>query len=371
MRIRLADPDFGADEIAAVEAVLRSGWLVQGTQVADFERAVAAAVGVTEAVAVNSCTTALMLALQALGIGRGDEVITAALSYPATANVIEMVGARPVFVDVGIDDGNLDPHQLDAAVTSKTRAIVPVHLFGAMADMDAVLATAARCGAAVIEDAACALGAERWIDGQFRRAGAVGALGCFSFHPRKNITTGEGGMLTTNKPDLAEKLRRLRNHGATVRNGVYEFPVVGGNYRLTEMQAALGVVQMRKLEAITARRRALAHLYDAALAGVDAVYLPRLPEGSRSVFQSYVVLLDPTIDRAKVIAGLRKREIESTLPTYALPLIAYYRNKYGYTPREFPVAERVSTQGLALPLHPRMRDEDVDTVVDALREVAA
>jgi len=366
--IRLAEPDFGPEEIAAVEAVLRSGWLVQGARVADFEGAVATAVGTQHAVAVNSGTSALLLGLQAVGVGPGHEVITAALSYPATANVIELAGARPVFVDVSVDDFNIDTTLLPAHPSERTRAILPVHLFGAMADMDPILAAAERCGAVVVEDAACALGAERWVNAQWRHAGAVGTMGCFSFHPRKNITTGEGGMITTNAAEIAEKLRRLRNHGASAHHGIVEFPTVGGNYRLTEMQAALGVVQMRKLAAITARRRALAQLYDAALANCHWLRPPRFPEASRSIFQSYVVLLDDDIDRARLIAELRRCDIESTIPTYAVPLTEFYRNKYGYHPGDFPVAERVFAHGLTLPLHGRMSDGDIATVATALRE---
>jgi perosamine synthetase len=369
--IRLAEPDFGPEECAAVEAVLKSGWLVQGTQVASFEHAVASTVGTREAVAVNSGTTALILSLQALGIGAGDEVITAALTYPATANAIESVGARPVFVDVSLDDCNIDCTSLGARVTPRTRAILPVHLFGAMADLEAVLTVVEACGAVVLEDAACALGAERRVRGEWRRAGAVGAAGCFSFHPRKNVTTGEGGMITTDTPETAERLRRLRNHGSTSRDGRWEFPGVGGNYRLTEMQGALGVVQMGRLAALTARRRVLVQRYNAALARLDWLRIPQLPEGSRSVFQSYVVVLDTTIDRARVIAALRRCGIETAIPTYAVPLTTYYRNKYGYGPGDFPVAERVCAHGLSLPLHPRMSDEDIGRVAGALRETVA
>ena len=367
--IRLAEPDFGAEEYAAVEAVLRSGWLVQGAQVAEFERAVAAQVGVDTAVAVNSGTSALLLALHALDVHPGDEVITAALSYPATANVIELCGARPVFVDVGADC-NLDPALLADRITPRTRVIMPVHLFGAMADLDAVRQVAARCGAVVVEDAACALGAERLAGGAWRQAGSVGVAGCFSFHPRKNITTGEGGMITTNSAALADRLRRLRNHGATVTGGAWEFLEPAGNCRMTEMQAALGVVQMHKLAAITARRRELAQRYDAALAGVAWLQTPTFGADSRPVFQSYVVMLDAAVDRDRAGAALRQRDIETTFPTYVVPLTAYYRDKYGYRPGDFPVAERVFAHGLALPLHARMRDADVDTVVAALREAA-
>ncbi len=368
--IRLAQPDFGADELAAVETVLRSGWLVQGAQVAQFEHALARCVGTQEAVAVNSGTSALLLSLLALGIGPGDEVITAALTYPATANAVELTGARPVFADVSADDFNIDPDRIGACITAHTRALLPVHLFGAMADLGPLLTAAQRCGAKVIEDAACALGAERWVEGRWQHAGAVGTVGCFSFHPRKSITTGEGGMITTDALDIAEKLRRLRNHGATGQGGVQEFLTVGGNYRLTEIQAALGTVQMGKLEATTARRRALAQLYDTALQAIEWVQIPRRAEGSRPVFQSYVVVLDPSIDRTQVIAALHQRGVESTIPTYAVPLTHYYRSKYGYQPGDFPVTQRVFAHGLTLPLHPRMSDDDIAVVARALREAA-
>jgi dTDP-4-amino-4,6-dideoxygalactose transaminase len=367
--IRLADPHFGADELAAVEAVLTSGWLVQGTRVAEFEAAAAAAVGTREAVAVNSGTSALWLSLVALGVGAGDEVVTAALSYPATANAVELVGARPVFVDVRADDFNIDPALIEARMTARTKVVLPVHLFGAMADLDAVLAAAA--GAHVVEDAACALGAARHVQGGWRAAGAVGVAGCFSFHPRKIVTMGEGGMITTDDPAIAACLRRLRNHGYTPRNSGGDFESVGGNYRLTEVQAALGVAQMRKLETLVARRRALARLYDHALGSCQWLRIPPRAEASRAVYQSYVVLLDPAVDRARVIARLLQRQVESTIPTYAVPLTAYYRGKYGYRAGDFPVAERVFHHGLALPLHAAMHDDDVALVVAALQEAVA
>ena len=363
MTIRAGSPEIGEEEIRAAAEVLRSGFLVQAARVREFERRVAAFVGVEHAVAVSSGTAALHLAVMALGLAPGDEVLVPDYTFPASANVVERAGAVPVLVDVRLDTYNVDVEALERAVTPRTKAIMPVHLFGLSADMDPVLALAQRRGLHVIEDAACALGATY----RGRQCGAMGDVGCFSFHPRKVITTGEGGMVTTNDAALAERLASLRNHGQAVQDGRVRFVDAGLNYRMTDIQGAIGVAQMDRIDGILARRAALAARYDAALAGVRGVTRPSVPEGLRHVWQSYVVLLDDAVDRGALQARLRDGGIETTIGTYAVSAQPHYAGPG----RPLPNAWRAQEHGLSLPMHTRLTDEDVDRVAGALREALA
>ena len=356
--IRLVIPEIGDEEIAAVAKVLRSGYLVQGQHVAEFERSVAEYVGVRHAVAVSSGTAALHLALAALEIGPGDEVIVPDFTFPATANVVALLGATPVLVDVDPTTFNVRTDHLAAAITPRTRALLPVHLFGQPADMQPILDLAAAHDLPVIEDAACALGATY----HGRACGSLGRLACFSFHPRKAITTGEGGMIVTDDDALAERLRLLRNHGMAPAAHGMSFSLPGYNYRLTEMQGALGAVQMTRLESIIAQRTRLAELYQAALAAEPRILRPVVIPDVRHIWQSYVVLLDAGVDRAAVMARLRADGIESTIGTYAVSTQPAYAAQGAVCPGAVEAYRR----GLCLPLHSRMDAADVELVVDSL-----
>lgn len=364
--IRLMVPVIEDDDLQAVEEVLRSGFLVQGARVKAFEEQVAAQVGTRHAVAVANCTAALHLALLALGVGRGDKVAVTTYSWPATGNVIALVGAEPVFVDVDPATFNMDPERLEAALSTVPgiKAILPVHAFGGIADMKRINAIAARHGLPVVEDAACALGAT--LEG--RQAGSWGVMGCFSFHPRKAVTTGEGGIITTNDDAIARTLRILRNHGLDPDAPTPDFVAPGYNLRLTEFQAAMGTTQLAKLERIVTGRRALAARYDALLAGT-VIQAPRFEAGSAHVYQSYVVLLPAAAAprRSAIIAALKERGIETTIGTYHMPMTTYFRQWGGFKEGDFPVTDDIAARAMTLPLHEGLTAEDQERVVRALQ----
>jgi dTDP-4-amino-4,6-dideoxygalactose transaminase len=370
--IRLARPSIGEEDFEAVREVLASGFLVQGARVAAFEESVAQYVGVKHAIAVSSGTAALHLALLSLGIQSGDLVVVTAYSFVATANVIELCGARPVFVDIDGDTFNLDPECLEQVLAHLTRkketagrvkAVLPVHTFGQLADMPSILEIASRYGIPVVEDAACALGATL----HERQAGTWGGLGCFSFHPRKAITTGEGGMVVTDDARLARLLRALRNHGQDPDAVAPDFILPGLNYRMTEFQAALGCVQLSKLEWILSKRRELAANYDRLLAD-SAFTAPSVPSGGNPVFQSYVVLMpeDASERREECIRYLRERDIETTIGTWHMPLTSYLRAAYGHKAGDFPVTDLVFSRSLALPLHQALEHAEQEHVIRVL-----
>jgi dTDP-4-amino-4,6-dideoxygalactose transaminase len=366
--IRLAAPEVPEEALQSVREVLESGWFVQGKHVAAFEGAVADFVGIEHAVAVTSGTAALHTALLALGIGAGDEVAVSAYSYPASANVIELCGARPLFVDIDPRTFNMDPDCLAACLrdrASAPAAIIVVHAFGQMADLDAIGAIAAAHEVTLVEDAACALGAT-WSD---RPPGATTRVACFSFHPRKAITTGEGGMLVTADAQLADAARALRNHGLAPDAPSPDFILPGFNYRMTEFQAVLGSSALQRLPGSIATRRALAARYDDLLAGL--VEVPRVPPQSGHVYQSYVVLLPAELAgrRAEIIAALAERGVESTIGTWAIPTTTFYRQHYGYGPDSFPVTTEVFRRALSLPLHDKISAQDQRDVTAALAEV--
>jgi dTDP-4-amino-4,6-dideoxygalactose transaminase len=306
----------------------------------------------------------------ALDIGPGHEVAVASYSWPATANVVALVGATAVFVDVDPRTGNIAPDALAAALRRRpaVRAVIPVHVFGCMADMEAVTQVAARHGAAVIEDAACALGAAS----KGRAAGTWGRLGCFSFHPRKAVTTGEGGAVTTDDAVVADRLRALRNHGLDPNAATPDFVMPGLNYRMTDFQGALGIAQLGKLTRILERRRQLAASYGRLLdsTGVQA---PTSPEASAHVFQSYVVRLpsEAAQHRDIIIAGLRAQGIEATIGTHHLPLTTYWRRVAGFQPGDFPGTDDVATRAITLPLHTRLTEDEQIEVVGALTRALA
>jgi dTDP-4-amino-4,6-dideoxygalactose transaminase len=367
--IRLASPGIPEEDLQAVMEVLASGWLVQGKHVEAFERAIAELVGVEHAVAVNSGTSALHLALLGLGIGPGSAVAVPAYSFVATANVVELCGAEPVFIDVEPRTFNMDPGQLERALQRRAgaapiAAIVPVHAFGLMADMAAIGELAERHGIPVMEDAACALGATS----SGRQAGTLGRAGCFSFHPRKTITTGEGGMIVTGDAKLAAAARTLRNHGQEAGSSPPNFVVPGFNYRMTEFQAVLGATALGRLAGnVTARRRFAAH-YDELLAG--CVETPAVPAGSEHVYQSYVTLLPPAAaaGRGELIGRLAAGGVEAQIGTYNIPMTTYYRERYGYDAASFPVTGDVHARALALPMHEKLEAADRERVAELLRE---
>jgi len=370
--IRLAIPSIEVDDLEAVDEALKSGFLVQGARVAEFERVFREYIDVKHAIAVSNCTAALHLSLLAIGVQTGDLVLVTAYSYVATANVIALCGAEPVFVDIQPDTFNMSPEALskvlarlmqNAETARRVKAILPVHTFGQMADMPAILELAGRYNLPVIEDAACALGAS-W---QGRQAGTWGVLGCFSFHPRKAITTGEGGVITTNDNELARKLRALRNHGQDPDTSAPDFIMPGLNYRLTEFQAALGSTQMTKLERIITARRNGAKRYDNLLVN-SPIRPPVTASQAKHVYQSYVVTLPPRTApvRQDLIQRLRDRGIETNIGTWHMPLTTFFRTRYGFKPGDFPVADAAFVQSLTLPLYETLAESEQVRVVQEL-----
>jgi len=368
--IRLAAPEISEEALQAVREVLTSGWLVQGKHVAAFEKSAAAFVDAEHAVAVNSGTSALHTALLALGVGPGDCVAVSAYSYTASANVIELCGATPLFVDIEPRTFNMDPAELERVLqqaNTPVAAIIVVHAFGQMADLDAIGEIAQRRGLPIIEDAACALGAT-WSG---KPAGATTRMACFSFHPRKAITTGEGGMIVTADAQLAAASRALRNHGLDSDSPSPDFILPGLNYRMTEFQAVLGSAALQQLPTSIDRRRELAARYDELLEGT--VETPLVPPASGHVYQSYVTLLRGEIAarRADIIAAMAQRGVETTIGTWSIPMTTFYSQRYGYTEASFPVTTEVFKRSLSLPLHDKLTEEDQATVAQALTEVLA
>lgn len=365
--MKLTIPQVGSDEAQAVARVLESGNLTQGAETERFESLVGRFVGTDFAFATSSATTGLHLVLDAFGVQPGDEVIMPAFSFPATANVAVQLGAVPVFVDIDIETFNIDPALIPGVTSPRSAAIMPVHAFGLPADMPTINSLASQHEIPVVEDAACALGAS--IHG--RSAGAWGTAGVFSFHPRKIITTGEGGMVTTDDQALAERLRVLRSHGGVRGDLFMEFVSPGYNYRLSDVHAAIGVAQMARLDKIAAQRVELASRLSSLLADVAGVRTPVCPSDYAHSYQSYVVILDDSIDRDRIILEMRKREVETTLGTYGMHLQPFFQERYGYRAEMFPNATRAHFQALTLPLYPGMTQSDLDLVASSLRDCLA
>lgn len=376
-QVPLAIPEVGAAEVEAVRRVIASGWLTLGPETAAFEQEFAAAVGARHACAVSSGTAALHLALLTLGIQSGDEVITVSHSFIATAASIRFCGAIPVFVDIDPATFNMDPNCVESAITPRTRAILCVHQMGMPCDLAAICGIAARRGLPLIEDAACAAGSEILWRGKWERIGRPhGDVACFSFHPRKVITTGDGGMLTTHDETLDRRFRSLRHHGVDVppyqrhtanqvRREVYR--ELGYNYRLTDLQAAIGREQVRRLDGIVARRRELAARYEALLSDIVGITTPREPAWARSVWQSYCVRLDARLDRDAVMQHLLDEGISTRhgiLCAHREPMFSAGIWRASGSLRH---SEHAQDHGIVLPLYPAMTDQDQQHVDDCLR----
>ena len=363
-RVPLTRPYVDQAEADAAAAALQSGFVVQGPRVKEFERLVGAWVGTRHALAVSSATTGLHLALAALDVGAGDEVLVPSFTFPATGNVVLHQGATPVLVDVRTDDHAIDIEDARRKITSRTRAIMPVDPFGLPYDADGIGRLAEEHGLAIVEDAACAIGAT--YNG--RPAGGLGTIGVFSFHGRKIITTGEGGMVMTDDDDLAARLARLRNHGAERKGLRVTFVEPGFNYRLSDIAGAIGVAQMGKLAGIVSQRRSLAGRLSERLAGVDRLTPQAEPAGRVHAYQSYVVLLDEGVDRDTVVERLKDHGVESTIGTYALHMEPVFQ-RLGYRDKDLPGARVLLERSLTLPLFPGMSDAELDQVATAVTDV--
>jgi perosamine synthetase len=369
MQVPFSRPYLRGDEGAAVAETIATGWVSQGPRVREFEAAFAARVGARDAVATTNCTTALQMALYVSGIGPGDEVIVPSMSFIATANSVWQNGAEPVFADVDPLTYNLDPAAAERAITSRTRAIMPVHQLGLPADMDAFLALGERYGLAIVEDAACAIGASY----RGRPIGSLGPLACFSLHPRKVITTGEGGMIAVQDPEVAERLRRLRQHAMDVsdlaRHGakdvvIESYPERGWNQRMTDMQATLGLCQLEVLDEILEERRRLAARYTAAIESMPHLDPPFEPDYADRTWQSYAVRLtaDAPLDRNELMRHL----LRDGVPTRRGVMAIHEEAAYADVEADLPHTEAATRESLMLPLFAGLTDEEQDHVIESL-----
>ncbi|QNI75214.1 perosamine synthetase protein family [Synechococcus sp. MVIR-18-1] len=391
MKVPIARTGLTEDEIQSVLVPLRSGWLVQGPKVREFEQAWSSFTGADHSIAVTSCTSALHMSLAALGFGPGDEAIVPAFTWISTANVVEHLGGRVVFADIDLSTFNIDPAGIESLITPRTKAILPVHLFGLSADMHVINEIAQKNNLWVVEDAACGFGST--FHG--RHVGTLGNTGCFSFHPRKAITTGEGGMITTNDSLLAESLRRLRDHGAAMSDLqrhlgpkpylLADHPDAGYNQRMTDLQAALGVAQMHRADAIVAERRQLAERYDLAFSELNWLQTPKVSLGCSHGYQSYPCLFEPellstalkTSDQALLgqikerrnawMETLQQKGISTRPATHAVHMLSFYRDKYHLNPEQFPAAQAANDCSVSLPLFHGMSSEEQTYVIDIVR----
>jgi perosamine synthetase len=348
-----------------VNAVLRSGMLVQAHNVKAFEDAIAAYTHAGYAAAVSNGTATMHLALIALGIGKGDEVIVPAFSYVATANVVELVGATPVFVDIDSNTFNIDVTQIEAKITPRTKAIIPVHEFGLACDIEAVMQIAQKHKLHVIEDAACALGATQ--NGQF--VGSFGVFGSFSFHPRKAVSSGEGGIVTTSSAELYRKICILRNHGVEMVDGKMEFVEAGFNYRMTDFQAALVNSQFLRFPSIIDYKRSLAEVYFNEITSTG-FQLPVVPADRPHTWQTFHVLTDDGIDRDQLIVTLKEAGIGTNYGAQCIPAQVFYQNKYKLDAQgEFPNAYRAFKKGLALPIYEKLTKEQIQYISKTINNI--
>ena len=373
-----AAPLLGDEEIQEVVHCLRSGWLTTGHKVKQFEREFVEFIGAKHALAVNSCTAALHLALEAVGVGPGDEVITTPMTFTATAAVIEHLGARPVFADVTAQTLNIDPEQIRRRLSPRTKAILPVHFAGQACDMDAIGAIARDAGVPVVEDAAHAIPTRY----HGRLVGTLSDITCFSFYATKNVTTGEGGMVVTDRDDIMERMRLMHLHGMSkdawkryTQNGSWSYEILapGFKYNLTDIAAAIGIHQLRKCQAFHRRRLTIADQYDAAFADLPGISIPRVEDRESHGWHLYVIQVDPerlTIGRDAFIDQLIARNIGVSVHFIPLHVHPYYRERYALRPQDFPNAWGAYERIVSLPIYAKMSDDDVRHVVDAVRGIA-
>lgn len=372
-------PDIDETELAEVREALEAGWVTTGLKVRQFESAFAAAVGAKHAIAVNSCTAAMHLALEAIGLQRGDEVITTPYTFAATAEVVRYFDARPVLVDVGAHDLNIHADLIEAAITPRTRAIIPVHIAGLPAELDAIHAVAQRHGLPVIEDAAHAFPSSYKV----RSIGSISQFTCFSFYATKTITTGEGGMICTDDDGWAERCRIMALHGISKDawkrytaegSWYYEIIAPGYKYNMTDIAAGMGLAQLRKAERMWQRRLVIAERYNQAFAGAPELQVPNDRTDCRHAWHLYMLRLNLDrlqIDRAQFADELKRRNIGISVHFIPLHLHPYYREAYGYQPEDFLVAYHEYQREISLPIYSKMSDADVQDVIDAVLEVVA
>lgn len=369
-KINLSKPYIADQAIDAVVSVIKSGWLTQGKKVAELEDLIKNSIGTQYALAMNSATSGLHVALLSLGVGAGDEVIVPSFTWVATANVVELCGARPVFVDINAETFNADLEQVASKITDKTKAIIIVHLFGKPFDI-LKLKSKLKRDISIIEDAACALGAS--VNGA--ACGTIGEIGVFSFHPRKSITTGEGGMVVTNKPSLYAYMNMLRNHGqdCTVKNAspsfMFDCPIVGFNFRMTDLQAVLGIPQFLQLNEIISYRKKLVEAYKEKLSDCKFIVLPFEERNESHTWQAYVISIVCQEKRDEIMKGLSIAGIETRPGTHAVHMLSYYKTKYQLSPEDFPNAYNSFNSTISLPLHNHMTKEDVEYISEKLIEV--
>lgn len=374
--IPISLPVTGEEEWHATREPLVNGWLTSGPKVREFEQLFAERHQVKHAMAVTSATTALHLALVALGVGPGDEVIVPAFTWVSTANVVLYCGAKVIFVDIDPKTFNIDPKDLEKRITPQTKVIIPVHLFGLCADMDEIKRIAGDIP--LVEDGACAAGAGY----KGKPAGSLGTIGCFSFHPRKSITTGEGGMITTNDDRLADVMGMLRNHGASISEEqrhhgprpyiLPDFNMMGFNYRMTDLQGAVGVVQIKKLDQFIEEREKWAAYYTKNLAGISWLHTPQYASEFKHGWQSYVTFVDEAtspFSRNEIMEKLQQRGISTRPGTHAVHMLNYYKEKYQINPSDFPGAQAANDFSMSIPLHNRMEKEDYEYVVGVLNSL--
>lgn len=366
-KIPLLRPFFDREEVEEITQVLHSGWVTQGPKSQEFEERAKKYLGVRHAIAVANCTAALHLALLSIGIKKGDDVLVADYTYPATGHAVVYCGARPRFVDVDGRTYNMDPEKLKQRLTKRTKAIIPVHTFGQPADMDPIIEFAEKHNLKVIEDAACAFGARY----KKRQAGTMGDVGCFSFHARKGLTTGEGGMVVTNDEKLAERIRHLSVFGlkaAWAREGkkfqVPTFTDIGYNYKLSDIAAAIGVVQLRRLDKVLARKRQLAKQWGDILADMKSIAPPYVSKNVEHVFQTYTALVGKKIDRNNVIDGLASYGVQANIGTYSSYIQPVYKSR-----DRCPVSLEIFNRALALPLYYGLKESEIDEAGRALKKV--
>ena len=366
-KIPLAKPYFDSEELDEIKKVLDSGWVSQGPKVKEFEDKVVEYLGVKYAIAVTNCTAALHLSLLSIGITEGDEVLVADYTFPATGHSVLYCRAKPVFCDINPKTYNIDPNLIEDKITDKTKAIIPVHTFGQPAEMDEIMKIAKDYNLKIIEDAACAFGAKYKND----YAGTIGDIGCFSFHARKGITTGEGGMVVTNNKSLADIIRNLSVFGATSawdreksnQFTIPEFTKVGYNYKMSDVTAAIGIAQLRKLDKIIERKRELAKYWDEKLQEIEFIESPYVSENVKHVYQSYVVLVDRRINRNNMIETLLKNGIKTQIGTYASHIQPVYNSN-----DRCPISLDLFNRSLALPMYYQMKEKDIDAVVESLKK---